>query len=222
MLSQTLALFLLTTSTLTIANPIRNPQPIDSTPARPARDSHALLPIQHYEGHHSTPIEPDRPFHWTRDLVARELIHQPAPQRADGENGYIGGLYMCTNYGYRGTCSYAKYPMSTCYNLLAPFYNNVSSFSPDNYAGDAIFAFECKIFDLEGRTGTSVRQSWPGTSNLWISGSAVDKRGKSVMCEVLEQEGRELYEEWRAQGYDFDREVQREKECLSFCESEPA
>jgi hypothetical protein len=50
----------------------------------------------------------------------------------------------------------------------------------------------------------------------------VDKRGKSVMCEVLEQEGRELYEEWRAQGYDFDREVHREKECSSFCESEPA
>jgi hypothetical protein len=112
--------------------------------------------------------------------------------------------------------------MNTCYNLLAPFYNNVSSFSPDNYAGDAIFAFECKIFDLEGCTGTSVRQSWPGTSNLWISGSAMDKRGKSVVCEFLEREGRELYEEWKAQGYDFDSEVQREKECFSFCESEPA
>jgi hypothetical protein len=72
MLSQIFALLLLTTSSFTIASPIGNPQPIDSILAKPVRDSHALFPIQHYESQPSTPIEPDRPFHWTRNLLAAD------------------------------------------------------------------------------------------------------------------------------------------------------
>lgn len=64
---------------------------------------------------------------------------------------------MCTNYGFRGTCSYARYNMSTCYNLSPPFLNNVSSMSPDRYVGDDKFHFQCTIWDGEDCGGTSAK-----------------------------------------------------------------
>jgi hypothetical protein len=137
------------------------------------------------------------------------------PLRSTGQNGYIGGLYMCTSYGYQGLCSYARYEPSLCYNLSPPFLSNVSSFSPDQYAGDETFKFQCALWDQEGCQGKKVVLQWPGSNNLWVQGG--DKAGKSVRCDFLSEDGLKTYEAWKEQGYDFDTYVERERECDAFC-----
>ncbi|KAF1830409.1 hypothetical protein BDW02DRAFT_101794 [Decorospora gaudefroyi] len=141
------------------------------------------------------------------------------PLRSTGENGYIGGLYMCTNYAYQGTCSYARYTPSVCYNLAPPYLNNVSSFLPDQYAGADMFKFQCAIWNETACAGTKVVKQWPGTNNLWFEGGNVlDNKGKSVRCDFLDSEGLETWRAWKEQGYDFDSFVEREGECGFACE----
>jgi hypothetical protein len=163
------------------------------------------MPIQFYRG------KSDFPYH------PRDTPKSPTAQRANGENGYIGGLYMCTNYGFRGTCSYARYNMSVCYNLAAPFANNVTSISPDNYVGDDKFKFKCSMWDGENCAGTNDTLVWPGTMDLWVDEAAVDKRGKSVMCEFTSPDGLETYKAWKEQGYNFDKLIDRPRECKENC-----
>jgi hypothetical protein len=197
---------------LTSARSVSTAQLVDTTLNIIAPQHNGYRSTQNHD--EPTSEQPGRPFHWNRGL-----FDIPAPQRADGGNGYIGGLYMCTDYWLNGTCSYAKYEPSTCYNLDAPFVNNVSSFSPDQYAGDEIFKFRCKIWDAEGCSGRAVSLPWPGSLNLTVDDPAIDKKGKSVRCDFDQPEGAGLYKEWKSQGYDFDKEIQRGPKCKSFCNS---
>jgi hypothetical protein len=199
MFPKTLALFFLTSPTFLLTN---------------ARTINTIAPPTPQIHDNPISVDSSRPLHWNRGL-----FDIPAPQRADGGNGYIGGIYMCTDYWLNGTCSYAKYEPSTCYNLDAPFLNNVSSFSPDQYAGDEIFKFRCRIWDAEGCSGRNVSLSWPGSLNLTVDDPTIDKNGKSVKCDFDQQEGAQLYKEWKSQGYDFDKGVQRGPKCESFCSS---
>lgn len=142
----------------------------------------------------------------------------PPPTRASGENGLIGGLYMCTLPQFKGTCSHARYDMHQCYNLGPPFASNVSSFGPDQYAGAETFMFKCSLWDQQGCTGTKLSQRWPGTINVALDQAGqLEKKAKSLMCEFLNKDGLEMYRAWKAQGYDFDKEVERPRKCESFC-----
>jgi hypothetical protein len=137
------------------------------------------------------------------------------PLRSTGQNGYIGGLYMCTSYGYQGQCSYARYEPSLCYNLSPPYVNNVSSFSPDQYAGDETFKFQCTLWNQKGCQGKKFALQWPGSNNMWVQGG--DNMGKSVRCDFLSEDGLSTYRTWKAQRYDFDQYVVRDGECDAFC-----
>lgn len=91
--------------------------------------------------------------------------------------------------------------------------NKVSSFSPDQYAGAEVFQFECRIRDDVGCMGKQAVQQWPGSNNLWLDAASLDNGGKSVKCSFLDPDGQSTYEAWKKQGYDFDREIEREGRC---------
>ncbi|KAJ9152153.1 hypothetical protein NKR23_g2907 [Pleurostoma richardsiae] len=43
----------------------------------------------------------------------------------------VGGILMCTGANQTGTCSYNVYPVDTCINMTAPYYQNAATFAPD-------------------------------------------------------------------------------------------
>ncbi|KAJ7213493.1 hypothetical protein GGX14DRAFT_445308, partial [Mycena pura] len=42
-----------------------------------------------------------------------------------------GGVFVCTDINWGGTCGYAVQPLQTCIVLAAPWLNAISSFGPD-------------------------------------------------------------------------------------------
>ncbi|KAJ7118539.1 hypothetical protein C8R43DRAFT_1112561 [Mycena crocata] len=50
-----------------------------------------------------------------------------------------GGVKICTDINWGGTCGYAVQPLNTCIVLTSPWYHAISSFGPDH--GAACFAY---------------------------------------------------------------------------------
>ncbi|KAK1768234.1 hypothetical protein QBC33DRAFT_619089 [Phialemonium atrogriseum] len=50
-----------------------------------------------------------------------------------------GGVYICTDINWGGTCGYAKQPWNLCIQLDSPWYHTISSIGPDEY--NAIVAY---------------------------------------------------------------------------------
>lgn len=47
------------------------------------------------------------------------------------EKRTVGGVYICTDINWSGTCGYAVQPLNTCIHLDFPWYHTISSFGPD-------------------------------------------------------------------------------------------
>ncbi|CAK5267238.1 unnamed protein product [Mycena citricolor] len=50
-----------------------------------------------------------------------------------------GGVFICTNINFSGTCGYAVQPLGVCITLTSPWYRTISSFGPD--PGATCFAY---------------------------------------------------------------------------------
>jgi uncharacterized membrane protein len=62
--------------------------------------------------------------------VSSAGIFEPGTRRPCGD-GHIGGVMICTDTDYQGTCAYAVVPLDTCIQLESPWFHTISSFSPD-------------------------------------------------------------------------------------------
>ncbi|KAJ6610356.1 hypothetical protein B0H10DRAFT_2225004 [Mycena sp. CBHHK59/15] len=50
-----------------------------------------------------------------------------------------GGVFICTDINFSGTCGYAVQPLDVCIFLTSPWYRTISSFGPD--PGATCFAY---------------------------------------------------------------------------------
>ncbi|EOO04091.1 hypothetical protein UCRPA7_377 [Phaeoacremonium minimum UCRPA7] len=50
----------------------------------------------------------------------------------------LGGVLLCTGANATGTCEHVVYPLETCVNVTAPFYQNAATFAPD---GEEFFCY---------------------------------------------------------------------------------
>ncbi|TAQ88274.1 hypothetical protein B7494_g3385 [Chlorociboria aeruginascens] len=70
-----------------------------------------------------------------------------------------GGIFICTDIDWSGTCGYAKQPLGVCIVLTSPYKDTISSFGPDDGYAAVVYAFI-----VLGVVGS-------------VSGSGPDKRG---------------------------------------------
>jgi hypothetical protein len=101
--------------------------------------------------------------HGTPVTIPHNYIALPS---AGANPGNIGGLYICTEKGWIGACTYVLVPrMKQCWNLSAPYAGNVSSFGTDK-TKNGYEAFFCSIFEEKGCAGMSVAKGYPGSEDL--------------------------------------------------------
>ncbi|OHE96103.1 hypothetical protein CORC01_08640 [Colletotrichum orchidophilum] len=43
----------------------------------------------------------------------------------------VGGIYICTDFNWGGTCGYKVQPLGVCIVLTSPWLNSISSIGPD-------------------------------------------------------------------------------------------
>ncbi|KAK6535511.1 hypothetical protein TWF694_001966 [Orbilia ellipsospora] len=48
------------------------------------------------------------------------------------KRGNLGGIYICTDANWYGTCGYAVQPLGVCIVLTDPYYHSISSMGPDD------------------------------------------------------------------------------------------
>jgi hypothetical protein len=183
----------------------------------------ALLPVHYHDSSAKSPSSHGRVANPPRSSTINTNVTSnqrredprvnPKPQRSTGENGLIGAIYMCTERGYQGFCSYAQYDMEVCYNLFPPYANNISSFGPDQYAGDETFRFKCSLFSEEACKGRELSMVWPGTPNVGYEDSVIENVEKSIRCQFQRPDAMETYKAWKEQGYDFNKERDRGGKC---------
>lgn len=230
MLKQSLQAILLATSSITLisATPISQ-QAHDVSARQPDAAPRPLLPVQYYGSEESGKLgfnarsavsnthDRSRTANTPQKREPREPV--PKPLRSTGQNGLIGAIYMCTENGFQGTCTYAQFDMATCYTLQPPFFNNISSFGPDQWAGSDTFRFQCSIHAEDACSGRSVTEQWPGTPNLKFEDALLDKSGKSVRCDFLASDAYSTWKAWKDDyGYDFNKYIEREGYCEIDCD----
>ncbi|KAI5120973.1 hypothetical protein M0805_006645 [Coniferiporia weirii] len=55
----------------------------------------------------------------------------PAPATETLEKRTVGGVYICTDLNWEGTCGYAVQPLEECIVLGSEWSDQISSFGPD-------------------------------------------------------------------------------------------
>ncbi|KAJ7822568.1 hypothetical protein B0H14DRAFT_3146340 [Mycena olivaceomarginata] len=102
-----------------------------------------------------------------------------------------GGVFICTDINFGGTCGFAVQQLGQCIVLTSPWYQTISSFGPDpgatcfaysqNSCSEAQWSF---TFPGDATGGLGTNDPWndrlrprPDTSSLFLSG--VSHKGKS-------------------------------------------
>lgn len=70
------------------------------------------------------------------------------------------------------------------------------------------------MYDGEACTGKKATEQWPGTPYVGSSSPSLEKEAKSIMCQFWNVKAMETYTEWKAQGYDFNKYVERGGKCV--------
>ncbi|KAI1327921.1 hypothetical protein F5Y16DRAFT_370152 [Xylariaceae sp. FL0255] len=71
-----------------------------------------------------------------------------------------GGVFICTDINWGGTCGFAKQPWNECIQLTSPWYHSISSIGPDTF--NAIVAFQ----DFSCSSDAKLAIFNPGDSDL--------------------------------------------------------
>lgn len=58
--------------------------------------------------------------------------HSSAEKRDELEKRALGGVYICTDINWGGTCGYAVQPTYTCIDMGTDWDKKISSFGPDS------------------------------------------------------------------------------------------
>ncbi|KAH8799687.1 hypothetical protein F5884DRAFT_113938 [Xylogone sp. PMI_703] len=71
-----------------------------------------------------------------------------------------GGIIICTDINWQGTCGYAKQPWNTCIQLTAPYWHTISSIGPDQFNAVVLYSdFDCTDPD-------AITITYPGKPDL--------------------------------------------------------
>ncbi|KAF2430669.1 hypothetical protein EJ08DRAFT_697147 [Tothia fuscella] len=86
-----------------------------------------------------------------------------------------GGVYICTDVNWKGTCGYKVQPLNTCIGLDFPWWQSISSFGPDQGTKcDLYHGYSCDDWIA---TGVGA----PGYADLRTFANANDRIG-SFIC----------------------------------------
>ncbi|OAL03185.1 hypothetical protein IQ06DRAFT_334638 [Phaeosphaeriaceae sp. SRC1lsM3a] len=87
-----------------------------------------------------------------------------------------GGIYICTDQYFKGTCGWKAQPLNTCIHLDPPWYKTISSFGPDQ----GIVCSWYSDYDCQSLLESNIR--YPGVADMdqW------NKCGRSVDGGALE------------------------------------
>lgn len=64
-----------------------------------------------------------------------------------------------------------------------------------------MFKFGCRVYGSDDCNGANIRYAWPGVSDGQLFVNA-----RSVRCEFYDPDAMDIYKEWIAQGYEFDKD----------------
>ncbi|KAM3086170.1 hypothetical protein ACMFMG_000307 [Clarireedia jacksonii] len=93
------------------------------------------------------------PFHADRDASPSAVAEFQIVKRN------IGGVEICTDQNWSGTCGYAVQPLKTCIVLTSPWYHSITSMGPDD-------GTVCQLFQNSQCSGTNIWIEYPGTGAL--------------------------------------------------------
>ncbi|KAJ7199030.1 hypothetical protein GGX14DRAFT_373442, partial [Mycena pura] len=72
---------------------------------------------------------------WDGVVLEPHIIGTPAPTSRNEIRSSLprtpGGVFICTDINWGGTCGYAVQPLDVCIFLTAPWFRTISSFGPD-------------------------------------------------------------------------------------------
>ncbi|KAF2109149.1 hypothetical protein BDV96DRAFT_585841 [Lophiotrema nucula] len=118
-------------------------------------------------------------FSFSTAILPSPPSQHVSPVISPRDNGNIGGLYMCTDIDFTGTCFYLIADIDQCYNMFPDWQVQLSSWGPDKTRNQKD-AFFCTLFDQLGCTGKKVELGYPGTGDLSLF--QMDNKGKSLSC----------------------------------------
>ncbi|KAJ7190654.1 hypothetical protein GGX14DRAFT_701775 [Mycena pura] len=109
---------------------------------------------------------------WDGSILDPLTIGTPAPTSPNAIRSSLvprtpGGVFICTDINWGGTCGYAVQPLDVCIFLTAPWYRAISSFGPD--PGATCFAYSqnsCDEAEWEFAAPGDATGGL-GTSNPW-------------------------------------------------------
>ncbi|KAK2608779.1 hypothetical protein QQS21_002636 [Conoideocrella luteorostrata] len=79
-------------------------------------------------------------------FISAAIASAAAVSASPIEKREVGGILLCTGANATGTCNYQVYPLNTCQQLKAPFYQNTNTFAVD---GEDFFCFP-RLYDCGG------------------------------------------------------------------------
>ncbi|KAF9885055.1 hypothetical protein FE257_000786 [Aspergillus nanangensis] len=98
------------------------------------------------------------------DLTERSPMPVPFTESTGLEKRVEGGVYICTDINWGGTCGFAKQPWDVCIQLDSPWWHSITSIGPDEY--NAIVAYE----DYNCASSSTLTIWSPGYANLGAAG----------------------------------------------------
>lgn len=89
---------------------------------------------------------------------------------AELEKRTVGGIYLCTDINFSGTCGYKVQPLNTCIVLTSPYDLSISSFGPDKGTKCHLYStHDCTTYGCSSPGcgfAPDIILSYPGSADL--------------------------------------------------------
>ncbi|KAF3941978.1 hypothetical protein ABW19_dt0209261 [Dactylella cylindrospora] len=120
----------------------------------------------------------------------------------------VGGIYICTDINWGGTCGYKVQPLNTCIHLDSPWAYSISSFGPDHGTA-CVIGKNCEASSTDKNI---IR--WSGSHDLRNQG--MNDRIGSFKCFQVDTNG-ECFHSGDTMPYEFIQYSQNCNYCCGGC-----